>query len=41
MANCLYYKSNPIGIVQSNADDVLYGGVFKWRFIIMEIVYLQ
>ena len=26
MANCLYYKTNPIGIVQSNADDVLYGG---------------
>ena len=26
MANCLYYKNNPIGIVQSNADDVLYGG---------------
>ena len=26
MANCLYYENNPIGVVQSNADDIEYGG---------------
>ena len=26
MANCLYYETNPIGVVQSNADDIEYGG---------------
>ena len=38
MANCLYYKGNPIGIVQSNADDVLYGGGLSVKDKIDEIV---
>ena len=37
MANCLYYKSNPIGVVQSNADDVLYGGGLSVKDKIDEI----